>query len=184
MSSPTWVGPFLLALNRIGTITGAAHAAGINYQTAHVRRKADGDFAAAVDEALLSHNERCEEELTRRAFGYEEPVVYQGQLSPVFVRDESGSIVLDTIETSGQPVQVPRQARNADGSLQWLTIKKFSDALLLAKVKATNKAYSTERTELSGPNGEPVAIDATTRAARLSAIVARVQTRQAFSELA
>jgi hypothetical protein len=40
------------------------------------------------------------------------------------------------------------QARDAQGRLQWLTVTKFSDTLLLARVKAYRKRYATDRTEV------------------------------------
>ena len=43
---------------------------------------------------------------------------------------------------------MPRQARDDLGQLRWLTITKFSDTLLLARVKAYRKRYATDRTEV------------------------------------
>lgn len=153
MSYPNWVHPFLVNLERTGNVSGSARLSGVTSAAAYGLRKTDGDFLAAWDLALEDHTDRCEQELTRRAFGYEEPVVYQGQLTPVWARDEKGEVVTEAYSTmgaDGQPGTAHRavQARNPDGSLQWLTVTKFSDALLLARVKAYRKRYATDRTEV------------------------------------
>lgn len=145
----TWVAPFLEMLRKTGNVSASARAVGITTNPVSDKRKKDADFAAAFDEAMEEHTDACEAELTRRAFGYDELVVYQGQLTPVFERDERGRVVLDE---DGNPVQ----ERNEDGSLKHLTVRKHSDALLLAKTKAYRKRYATERTELTGADGGPV----------------------------
>jgi hypothetical protein len=148
-----WVQPFLEHLARTGNVAGSARHAGIASGIAYTLRKSDADFAAAWDLAIEDHTDQCEEELTRRAFGYEEPVVYQGQLTPVWARDAGGRVVTEAYSVMGADGQEeiahrPVQARYADGSLQWLTVTKFSDTLLLARVKAYRKRYSTDRTEV------------------------------------
>ncbi len=165
-----WVAPFLANLKRTGNVSKSAALSSISSTTAYALKRGDADFAAAWDQALEDHIDDCEQELTRRAFGYEEPVVYQGQLTPVWERDEHGKPVQDA---EGNPVQ----ARNEDGSLKWLTVTKFSDTLLLAKVKAYRKRYSTERTELTGADGKPVMIDEGTRAARIAQLMAKAAAR-------
>lgn len=157
MSYPNWVHPFLVNLARTGNISGSARLAGLaSAATAYNLRKVDADFLAAWDLAVEDHTDHCEQELTRRAFGYEEPVVYQGQLTPLWERDEAGDLVMDRVECDPYLVGdqtcshklVPRQAREADGTLRWLTVTKFSDTLLLARVKAYRKRYATDRTEV------------------------------------
>lgn len=195
---PVWVTPYLTNLTRTGAKVRSAQLAGITSGAARALYNADADFAAAVDEALLAHAEHCEAELTRRAFGYEDPVVYQGQLTPVWERDEQGELVQVEYEVELEvPVKGggsterkvvkhkrPVQARNEDGSLKWLTVTKFSDTLLLAKVKAVDPRYRIERTELTGADGAPVEIDATTRRARIAAILAKAQVRKVFGDIA
>jgi hypothetical protein len=147
-----WVQPFLEHLARTGNVAGSARHAGTSSGVAYNLRKGDADFAAAWDLAIEDHTDQCEEELTRRAFGYEEPVVYQGQLTPVWERDETGQVRTEPSKhpdplTGERDHQRPIQAR--DGmALQWLTVTKFSDTLLLARVKAYRKRYSTDRTEV------------------------------------
>lgn len=168
---PHWVSAFLTNLTRTGNVSRSASLSGVSSSAVYALRNKDADFAAAWDQAIEDHTDECEAELTRRAFGYEEPVVYQGQLTPVWERDEAGRVVLSEDE---QPVQ----ARNPDGSLKWLTVTKFSDTLLLAKVKAYRKRYSTERTELTGPDGKAVQIDESTRAARIAQLMQLAQQRK------
>jgi hypothetical protein len=157
MSYPNWVHPFLVNLERTGNVSGSARLAGLSgAATAYNLRKVDADFLAAWDLAIEAHTDDCEQELTRRAFGYEDPVVYQGQLTPVWERDEFGNLVMDRVEcdpylvgdTTVTHKLVPRQARDANGQLRWLTVTKFSDTLLLARMKAYRKRYATDRTEV------------------------------------
>lgn len=182
---PNWVRPFLLNLERTGNVSGSARLAGLaSAQPAYSLRKTDADFDAAWDLAIEDHTDTCEQELTRRAFGYEEPVVYQGQLTPVWARDANGEVVTEAygvMGADGQEGTAHRavQARHADGSLQWLTVTKFSDTLLLARVKAYRKRYSTERTEVTGADGGAVVTTSTARAARVAHLLDLAQRRKA-----
>jgi hypothetical protein len=153
MSYPNWVHPFLVNLERTGNIVGSARAAGVTNGAAYNLRKTDGDFLAAWDLAMEAHTDDCEAELTRRAFGYEEPVVYQGQLTPVWARDDKGNVITEAYSVMGADGQEGTahravQARDERGNLRWLTVTKFSDTLLLARVKAYRKRYATDRTEV------------------------------------
>jgi len=185
---PQQVATFLRRLADTGSTTSAAGAAGVTTSAVYAKRKASADFAAAWEAAMQDHTDTCEAELTRRAFGYEEPVVYQGQLTPVWERDADGEVVQQAFEATNAKGEAeihrrPVQARHPDGSLQWLTIRKFSDTLLLAKVKAYNKRYSTERTELTGADGgDLTVVDSTQRAARVAAIMARAKARKADAD--
>jgi hypothetical protein len=151
---PNWVHPFLVHLERTGNVAGSARAAGLSSAaSAYNLRKTDGDFLAAWDLAIEAHTDDCEAELTRRAFGYEEPVVYQGQLTPVWARDEQGNVITEAYSVMGADGQEGTahravQARDENGNLRWLTVTKFSDTLLLARVKAYRKRYATDRTEV------------------------------------
>lgn len=151
---PNWVHPFLVNLERTGNVAGSARVAGLSSAAAAYNlRKTDGDFLAAWDLAIEAHTDDCEAELTRRAFGYEEPVVYQGQLTPVWARDEKGEVITEAYSVMGADGQEGTahravQARDEHGNLRWLTVTKFSDALLLARVKAYRKRYATDRTEV------------------------------------
>lgn len=183
MASPTWLRPFLTNLTRTGNVSKSAGLAGISSASVYALKRTDADFAAAWDTALEDHTDECEAELTRRAFGYEEPVVYQGQLTPVWQLDGKGNQLLEAYTViepkTGKQLTAhrPIQAVNADGSLRWLTVTKFSDTLLLARVKAYRKRYSTDRTEITGGDGGAVQVDATARRARIASIMALASAR-------
>lgn len=196
-----WQEAFLAALREWPVLTHACNAVGIERSTAWRRMQSDKDFKAAVDDAMEAGVDRGEMEAFRRGVvGFEEPVVYQGQLTPVWARDEVGELVLETYQTdsvypkghekAGQPVMATRpiQAKDANGSPQWLTVRKHSDAMLSLVLKARRKAYSTERTELTNPDGTLAPIDETTRAARIAQLMAAGKARKAaeasFEDLA
>lgn len=182
-----WVSTFLARLAVTGNISRSARDAGVSSSAPYGLRKTDADFDAAFCQAQEDFTDACEEELTRRAFGYEEPVVYQGQLTPVYERDAAGQIVVEAYEEGGELKHRPVQARDASGNLVWLTVRKFSDTLLLARVKAYRKRYATDRTELTGADGGPMQMSDTERAAKIAAILAKAQARKDekdFSDLA
>lgn len=62
----------------------------------------------------------------------------------------------------------------------------YSDSLLLAILKGYKKETYSERTELTGANGEPLggAVDETTKAARLAALLNLAKARQALEKAA
>jgi hypothetical protein len=190
--STSWVHPFLQALGSGCTVSESATAAGISSTTAYKLRKADADFAEAWLLALEDSADVLEREARRRAIdGVEEPVVYQGQLTPVWQYGDDGQVLTEPYDTlvrdkDGDMVtkveQRPVQARNADGSLKWLTIRKPSDALLALMLKGRRKeVFGTDRTELTGRDGAPLQVDDVARRARIAAIVAAAKER---SELA
>lgn len=143
-----WVTPFLDALRASGVVSRAAAAAGVSTALVYGRRKTDADFAHAWDMAIEDATDSLEAEARRRALeGTEEPVVYQGQLTPIYERDERGQLVF----VDGRPKQLV-----IDGVPQWLTVNKKSDALLQFLLKGLRARYSTERTELTGKDGSPL----------------------------
>jgi len=186
--TPNWVVPFLRALAVGCTVVDACAHAGISSASAYNLRKTDADFAEAWRLALEDSTDELERVARSRAIhGTQEPVVYQGQLTPVFERDENGDIVMDEREVpgvnkDGEPVvrveQVPRQARNPDGSLRWLTITKHDNGLLQFMLKGRRKdVFGTDRTEVTGRDGAPLQVDDVARRARIAAIVAAAQDR-------
>lgn len=185
--SPNWIIPFLEQLRIDGNVSRAARVAGISSTTAYALRKEDGGFAMLWQDAHEDAGDNLIAEARRRAVdGVNEPVVYQGQLTPIWERDASGSIVLETYgeDKEGRPMQRPVQARAENGELLWLTLNKKSDALLTLLLKGYKKTLFADRTELTGADGAPVEIDATTRRARLAAILAKAQQRKDFSDIA
>lgn len=178
MAYPHWVAPFLDHLKTSCNVAASCRAVGISYSAAYALRDKDADFAAAWDDALEESYDHLEAEARRRAFdGVEEPVVYQGQLTPVWEVDASGKRVLDD---EGRAVQ----ARNPDGSLQYLTVRKYSDGLAQFLLKGYRRRKFGEKLELTGKDGGPVAIDETARAARVAQLMALAKQRKDFEDLA
>lgn len=180
-----WVTPFLSALRATGVVVRAANAAGISTTLAYARRKSDADFAAAWDNAMEDAIDVLEAEARRRAVeGVDEPVVYQGQLTPIYERDEHGEIVMVEYETGelkdGKPVMGRRPKQLViDGKPQWLTVNKKSDVLLQFLLKGLRKKYGTETHEVTGKDGAPLAmIDETKRAARVAALLELAKQRK------
>lgn len=156
---------FIAALAEAMTITIAAEVAGIDRKTAYNWREKDEEFAQAWDAALEAGTDRLEQEAIRRAsHGLEEPVVYQGQLTPIWERDEHGEVKLFAHDTgakdpNGNAVieHRPRQLV-INGQPQWLTLRKPSDTLMIFLLKARRPEQYRERfqTEHTGPNGQPL----------------------------
>lgn len=184
---------FLTALRRGSSVSEAAHATGLSSSAFYRLRKDDAGFAEDWKLALEDSADLLEREARRRAIeGVEEPVVYQGQLTPVWERDAIGTVltrkVLKTIETKEGVRQVemdePVQARNADGSLKYLTIRKPSDALLALLLKGRRKDVFADRTELTGANGGAVVMNDVQRRSRLESILAALAARKKHEDLA
>ena len=145
-----WVTPFLDALRASGVVSRAAAAAGVSTALVYGRRKTDADFAHAWDMAVEDATDSLEAEARRRALeGIEEPVVYQGQLTPILERDKDGQPIIDPDTGRARQLVI-------DGVPQWLTVNKKSDALLQFLLKGLRARYSTERTELTGKDGSPL----------------------------
>lgn len=194
-----WRPAFLAALASVPVVQQACDACGIERSTAYRARQGDEDFAKAWDEALEAGVDRAEQEAFRRGVvGFEEPVVHQGNLTPVYERDELGLVVMverkrevfDQAKGEKTTVidRVPKQAMDAAGRPVWLTVRKHSDALLGLVLKARRKPYGTERTELTSPDGTMSPVDESTRAARVAQLLAAAKQRKAneasFEDLA
>lgn len=190
-----WQAAFLAALRLIPIVQHACDVVGIERSTAYRARLADKDFAQAWEDAMEAGVDRAEQEAFRRGVvGFEEPVVYQGQLTPLWAHDVDGELIIEDYETgdtypkghpkAGEPVigRRPVQARDAAGQPAWLTINKRSDAMLSLVLKARRASYRTERTELTGADGGPLAIDETTRRARVKALLDAAAKRKVGSE--
>lgn len=183
--SPDWIVPFLQQLRIDGNVSRSARVAGISSTTAYARRKDDADFAAMWHDAHEDAGDNLIAEARRRAVdGVNEPVVYQGQLTAIWERDEVGQVVVEEYEAKGVKHTRPVQARAANGELLWLTVNKKSDGLLTLLLKGYKKTLFADRTELTGADGAPVEIDATTRRARIAAILAKAQQRKDFGDMA
>jgi hypothetical protein len=163
-----WRPIFLAALSQVPVVQRAAEIAGINRSTAQRLRKFDQEFADAWDAALEDGVDAAEQEAFRRAVtGFQEPVIDRGRL----VYQVRRSVAPDGTETfaavlddNGQPVP--------------LTIRKHSDALLALILKGRRKKLYSERTELTGADGDPLVADDAARSARIAQILAAAKQRQ------
>jgi hypothetical protein len=168
---------FLTNLGRGCTVSEAAAAARMSSSAFYALRKRDADFAEAWRLALEDSADLLEREAWRRAVdGREEPIVHQGQFTPEWERDERGNVLV----VDDKPVQ----ARNADGSLKYLTVRKPSDSLLALLLKGRRKDVFSDRTELTGANGGPVEMNPTEKASRIAALLGAVRARQNNEDLA
>lgn len=184
--SPSWYEPFLAALREYPVLQHACDAVGVDRTTVWRTREKDETFAKAVADAMEAGIDRAEKEAFRRGVvGFEEPVVYQGQLTPVWRRDEHGDILLVDVEMpDGRIERRPSQLTDANGRPVWLTVRKHSDAMLSLVLKGRRKAVYAERTEITGADGGPVAhSDETTRAARLAHLIDVARLRKEADEL-
>lgn len=185
-----WVTPFLEQLTATGNVSGSARAVGVSSTAVYALRNKDADFAAAWDQALEDAADTLEAEARRRAVqGVQEPVVYQGQLTPVWARDADGKTLMEPYEVrladgTVQMQERPVQALDEQGRPLWLTVTKYSDPLLALLLKGRRKKIFADRTELTGADGGPVAVDESTRAARIAQIMALAKQRKDFSDLA
>lgn len=188
-----WVSPFLEHLRQSANMSASARAVGVPYGTVMGLRKSDADFAAAVDEALEQAFDVMEHEMRRRAFeGVEEPVVYQGQLTPIFERDANGQIVMEAYDTgmrgdNGEPVMGtrPRLKLDANGQPQFLSVRKYSDSLAMFLMKGYRRRTFGDKTEITGKDGGPLQVmDETKKASRIAALLDLAKRRKQFDDLA
>lgn len=143
-SAPDWAPAFLAALAETSNVSEACKAVKIGRRTFYDRRDGDQEFADAVRDALDVGCDALEREARRRGFeGYHAPVIYKGELA--------GTWILD-----GQVV-----AKDTPGAkLEPLTVRKFSDVLLLALLNAhrPEKFRHNHKHEVSGIGGKPIAL--------------------------
>ena len=170
--SKHWVAPFLKAIANGSTVAEACRALDIDSASAYSLRKRDADFAAAWEQALEDSVDLLEAEARRRAIdGVEEPVIYQGQPTYLYETDERGDTVFDVVQeeqpdlATGQirlvSVKRPRRRLDTNGKPMVLTVRKPSDALLALLLKGRRKDVFSERRELTGAGGGPVATEQT-----------------------
>ncbi len=147
-----WREAFLAALREVPVITRACEVVGINRSTAWRAREADAEFAEAMDDAIESGVDRAEQEAFRRAVvGFEEPVIHQGNITPLMapVFDADGEPVIDELTQTQKWAPV----LDSTGRPVPLTVRKHSDALLALLLKGRRKQVYAERRELTGRDG-------------------------------
>ncbi len=121
---------FLAAYSECGNITAAVEAAKIARASHYQWMEHDEEYALAFNVAKEVAIEYMEAEARRRAVtGVNEPVIYKGQLQGLWV-DEEGKTV--SAYTPGA-TQIP------------LTIKKYSDTLLIFMLKAARPEKYRDR---------------------------------------
>lgn len=155
----------------------SCRAVGVKYNTMMALKSKDGDFEAACDEALEESYDYLEAEARRRAFhGVEDPVVYQGQLTPIFERNDDGTIKVDD---DGRPVM----ERDANGAPKFLTVRKYSDSLAQFLLKGYRRRKFGDKQEITGADGGALTvIDETKKAARIASLLATAAARKAKGE--
>lgn len=170
---------FCAVLSQQCVVGRACDAVGISRQTAYHHRANNPDFAKAWDDAIEHGVDLAEAEAFRRAVqGYEEPVVYQGQITPRMapVFDAEGRPVIDDVTKAHKWAPV----LDDQGRPVPLTVRKYSDALLTLILKGRRKKVYADRTELTGADGGPVAhLDETARHARIAQILGNAAERRA-----
>ena len=175
--SPEKLTAFCAALAETAQVGRACAAVGIHRSTAYQWRKQDLDFALAWDEAMVVAVSALEDEAIRRGHeGVDEPLTHQGQFSPVIDYD-----AIDPLTGEKYIPQLAPVKRNADGTPQYATMKKYSDTLLIFTLKAHAPAKYRDNTsiELTGKDGGAVQFNDTEKAARIAALVALAQRRAA-----
>lgn len=173
MAERTWVSSFLEHLAANGNTSRSARLAGVTSTVVYAKRKTDADFDAACASALEDATDCLDYEVRRRGLeGVEEPVVYQGQLTPLFKYNEDGEVEFD--EFTGKPVRLKDEA----GQPKWLTIRKYSDTCLLFQLKGLRRRVYGDKTEISGVDGGPIQMDEPKRISRLAALLGMAKDRK------
>lgn len=180
---------FLMNLAEAGLVGESAMAAGIHKATAYRWYSSDVEFAQAWDAAIEASADLLEREARRRAIdGVEEPVIYQGQMTPVYEYEADGSMrMVERTETATDGkeiwVRTPVQARNPDGTLKWLTVRRPSDSLLQFLLKGRRPDVYRERFEHSGPGGKDLPAPVTGIQAGVLVVPGVIQDANAWTAL-
>jgi len=179
-----WTYNFLRHLAGNGCIAKSAHLAGISSSSVYSLRKVDDDFDAAVLNAIEDSTDVLELEARRRAVeGVNKPVVYQGQLTPVWQRDEFGEVITrkqTRYKENGDAyeVELPLQAIDDLGNPIHLTVSEYSDSLLAMLLKGNRRAKYGDKQEITGFGGGPVLIDEVKRVSRVAALLGLARVRK------
>lgn len=193
--SPDATQKFLVALSETGVMARSARIAGVKYSEVMTLRQRDADFAAACDEAMEIAGDTLEAEARRRAVeGVNEPVVYQGQLTPLWERNADGTTVMEAYEIAPASIgdggdEVPAVLGTRpkqlviNGVPQFLSVRKYSDTLLQFLLKGRRRAVFGDKQEITGAGGSPLMPgDETERAARIAALMAIAERRKAAQQ--
>jgi hypothetical protein len=173
--TPEKLTAFCAALAETAQVSKSCAAIGISRQCAYKWRKENLDFALAWDEAMQIAVSGLEDEAIRRARdGVDDPVIHQGQFTPLVDYDAIDELTGEKYIPQLAPVQ-----RNPDGTPKMATVKKYSDTLLIFTLKAhaPAKYRDNQSIELTGKDGGAVQFNDTDKAARIAAIMAIAQRR-------
>lgn len=147
-----------------GSVTEAARAAGVTRQAIYQRIDKDPAFRAAFTDAIEQGTDLLEHEATRRAVhGVEEPVIYQGQPTPLYELDANGTIKTKTVEEYNDQTGetktriVPIPLRDEHGNPKVLTIRKPSDTLMIFLLKGRRPAKFRENVDITS-GGKPLPV--------------------------
>lgn len=122
----------LEAFSLLGTVSKACQRVGMDRRSHYVWMKDDPEYAADFVSANDRFIESLEHEVFRRGVvGIDKPIIHQGKL--MTRTDDNGK-------------EVP------------LTVKEFSDSLLMFRLKKERPEYR-ERFEHSGPDGGPIPVN-------------------------
>lgn len=112
---------FLAAIRKVPSVGRAAKSADISPGMHYRRYNVDPVYTAAFNAAWEIGVGACEDAAMENAMiGYEEPVVYQGQLQYTESRDEDGEIVLGK---NGKPRMVPLTILRPNAQLHMFVLK-------------------------------------------------------------
>lgn len=181
MNNDAWVQPFLTSLAATGIVSRACDAACVTRARVMARKTKDADFSAAFDDAMERAVDMVETEAWRRAIhGVSRPIIHKGMV--VYETRRVAVLDPDTQEPTGE--HRFELVLDAAGQPVPMTEVTYSDTVMLKILGAHRKAYSTERTELTGAGGGAVQMDASKAHQRLASIVASANARRLAEEQA
>lgn len=137
---------FLDMLAETGNVTKACASADIGHTTVYQWRKDDPEFAEQWDRALDIAADILELEARRRAVdGVDEPLTHNGQITYQYTEalDANGNIMR---HSDGTPIMRP--ILDANGNKIPVTVKKYSDTLLIFLLKGNKPEKFRERAEV------------------------------------
>lgn len=136
---------FLTAFERLGNISRAADAAEISRGTHYDWMEKDPAYRAGFEKAHRRASDLLEEEARRRAVeGWEEPIVYKGGISGRW-----------SMPDGSDPYDPATGRRKPDAVFEPLTIRKYSDTLLIFLMKGNNPDKFGDKLRHSGVVGMP-----------------------------
>jgi transposase-like protein len=129
---------FLAAFARCGSISIAARDSDVDRSSHYRWMRESADYAEAFKHATEEAAGVLEDAAIARAVeGWEEPVIYQGELAMEPVRDAEGRCVyVQAVDDQGAPLYHDSGDPRLDRLMKPLTIRKRSDALLTTLLKA------------------------------------------------